>query len=156
MIEELFEAGLAHIKETLSENGIFHVGELGLFTSKGKFKFNFSFAEFSVENGVLLLELSLSEDILDNCVKYLLVNLFTVFKLMLIFVVLDALIFALILGLEAPEEEASKFAELLLKIVWSDDVKDKLNLLSVVLIDLDFIVSGLSLVTELGLLCVVF
>jgi hypothetical protein len=156
MIEELFEAGLAHIKETLSENRIFHVGELGLFTSKGKFKFNFSFAEFSVENGVLLLELSLSEDILDNCVKYLLVNLFTVFKLMLIFVVLDALIFALILGLEAPEEEASKFAELLLKIVWSDDVKDKLNLLSVVLIDLDFIVSGLSLVTELGLLCVVF
>jgi hypothetical protein len=99
--------------------------------------------------------LSLSEDILDNCVKYLLVNLFTVFQLMLIFVVLDALIFALILGLKAPEEEASKFAELLLKIVWSDDVKDKLNLLSVVLIDLDFIVSSLSLVTELGLLCVV-
>jgi hypothetical protein len=156
VIEELFEACLAYIEQTLSEYGILHVRHLVLFTSEGKFKLNFSFAEFSVENGILLLELSLSEDVLDNCVQHILVNLFAVFQLMLIFVILNALIFALFLGLEAPEKESSKFTELLLEIVWSDDVQDQLDLLSIVFIDLDLIVSSLSLVAEFGLLCVVF
>ena len=61
---------------------------------------------------------------------------------MLLLVVFNSLLITLLLSLKAFEQEASKLAKLLLKVVWSNDVQDELDLLSFVLVDLDLIVIG--------------
>ena len=74
---------------------------------------------------------------------------------MLLLIEFNAFFFALFRGHETLEKEAAELFELLLEIVWSNDIEDQLDLLSVILVTLDLVVIGLSLLTQLSLLLVV-
>lgn len=49
------------------------------------------------------------------------------------FIVIDSFICALIFGLETLEEMLSKLTKLLFLVIWGDDVKNKSNLLKIIL-----------------------
>jgi hypothetical protein len=114
------------------------------------------FTQLSVEDGVLFFELGLPEDILDDGVQHTLIDLVgAISELVLLLIEINAFFFALFRGHETLEKEAAELFELLLEIVWSNDIEDQLDLLSVILVTLDLVVIGLSLLTQLSLLLVV-
>ena len=74
---------------------------------------------------------------------------------MLFLIELDAFVLTLLLSFESLEEESSQLLELSVKVVWGNDIEDKLDFLSLILLSLDLGEIGLSLLSELGLLLVI-
>ena len=156
-IKEFLEALFAYLKERLSEHRVLHVCLLGRLSSELELKLDGILANHSVENGVLFFELGLSEDVLNDSIKNNLINLisFTLFDLVLFFVVVNSFLSTLFFSLESLEKETSEFSELSDKVVWSNNIENKLDLLSFVLVTLDLCIVSLSLLTKLSLLLVI-
>jgi len=94
--------------------------------------------DHTVEDGIFFFELSFSEDVLDNGVKNHLIDLVaSISELVLIFIVVDSFLITFFLSLETSEQEASKLSELLGEIVWSNNIENKLDFLSLVFVSSD-------------------
>ena len=112
--------------------------------------------DHTVEDGVFLFELSLSEDVLDNGVKNHLIDLVaSLGELVLILVVLYTFLIAFILSLETSEQETSELSELLDEIVWSNDIENKLDFLSLVFVSSNPGDLSLSELSKLSFLLIV-
>lgn len=105
----------------------------------------------TVEDTVLLLDLGLTEDVLDDSVEHLFIHL-SLLKLMLLWHILDAVILAFFALLQVLEEISSQLPVLLFEVIWGDDVKDKSNLLVVVLDHTNLLEHSVGLILELLLL----
>jgi len=93
-LEEFHEAALASLDQVLSENGFTHV-RFALFLSlEVEFKLDKFLAEFSIDDDELLLILSLSENVLHNCVEKGFFDLFIVLELVLSLGVFDLFVLA--------------------------------------------------------------
>ena len=68
-IEEFLKACLAHFKQGSSEDRVFHGLDRLLKVLQFKLQLDHLFAKFSVEDAVLLLNLSLAEDVVDDCLE---------------------------------------------------------------------------------------
>ena len=112
--------------------------------------------DHTVEDGVFLFELSFSEDVLNNGVKNHLIDLVTsLSELVLILVVLNSFLIAFILSLETSEQKASELAEFLDEIVWSNDIENKLDFLSLVFVSSNPGDLSLSELSKLSFLLIV-
>jgi len=110
----------------------------------------------TVEDGIFFFELSLSEDVLDNGVKNHLIDLVaSISEFVLIFIVVDSFLITFFLSLETSEQEASKLSELLGEIVWSNNIENKLDFLSLVFVSSDPGDLSLSELSKLSFLLIV-
>jgi len=112
--------------------------------------------DHTVEDGIFFFELSFSEDVLDNGVKNHLIDLVaSISELVLIFIVVDSFLITFFLSLETSEQEASKLSELLGEIVWSNNIENKLDFLSLVFVSSDPSDLSLSELSKLSFLLIV-
>jgi len=112
--------------------------------------------DHTVEDGIFFFELSLSEDVLDNGVKNHLIDLVaSISEFVLIFIVVDSFLITFFLSLETSEQEASKLSELLGEIVWSNNIENKLDFLSLVFVSSDPGDLSLSELSKLSFLLIV-
>ena len=112
--------------------------------------------DHTVEDGIFFFELSFSEDVLDNGVKNHLIDLVaSISELVLIFIVVDSFLITFFLSLETSEQEASKLSELLGEIVWSNNIENKLDFLSLVFVSSDPGDLSLSELSKLSFLLIV-
>lgn len=117
-------------------------------TSELQFELDGVLTDHTIEDGIFFFELSLSEDVLDNGVENHHIDLVSfIGEFVLIFIVWNVFIFTFFLSLETSEQETSQLSELLGEIVWSDNIENKLNFLSLVFVSSnlgDLSLSGLS------------
>jgi len=73
----------------------------------------------------------------------------------LIFIVVDSFLITFFLSLETSEQEASKLSELLGEIVWSNNIENKLDFLSLVFVSSDPSDLSLSELSKLSFLLIV-
>ena len=112
--------------------------------------------DHTVEDGIFFFELSLSEDVLDNGVKNHLIDLVaSISELVLIIIVVDSFLITFFLSLETSEQEASELSELLVEIVWGNNIENKLDFLSLVFVSSDPGDLSLSELSELSFLLIV-
>lgn len=153
IIEEFFKADSALRDEQLSELGPLDVLHVQVDVEQLELKSDQLLANFSVKDGVLLLNLSLPEDVLHNDIQ-------DVFSVLLIIesVDIDVPLFAfeLLLGHHIWEHVLSQLLELLLLVLWGDDVHDETDLLFLVFGHLGSLHGRLGRLLELLLLLSVF
>ena len=96
--------------------------------SKSDFKRNDFLTKFTVEDSELFLDLSFSENVINNCLQDFLIDA-SFLELMDIFIVLNFFFFALISLFKIGEKEASELSELSNVVIWSNNVKNQSDLL---------------------------
>ena len=112
--------------------------------------------DHTVEDGIFFFELGLSEDVLDNGVKNHLIDLVaSISELVLIIIVVDSFLITFFLSLETSEQEASELSELLVEIVWGNNIENKLDFLSLVFVSSDPGDLSLSELSKLSFLLIV-